>query len=186
MFHQCHMSPSGVCHSFSHLHIYIFLLLIQLWERCYSIRLKTILGIRTYSEWNPQIVILSFLFLLVSYLFACYSEDNLVKDDFLRSKMDDQGWVSISLIASFPRVSKFLLHIVIILFEQVIITELPQKKLFDALTISLGSLLFIGFLCRKLYWHLIEWYFLVVIISHNNRLEWIILSQNKCLSLIFH
>ena len=63
------------------------------------------------------------------YLFACYSEDNLVKDDFLRSNMDDQGWVSISLIASFPRVSKYSLHIVVILLEQVLVTEFAYKKL---------------------------------------------------------
>lgn len=36
--------------------------------------------------------------------FLC-SDDNLVKDDFLKSNMDDQGWVAISLIAGFPRVS---------------------------------------------------------------------------------
>ncbi|KAL4575461.1 hypothetical protein LXL04_022305 [Taraxacum kok-saghyz] len=33
-----------------------------------------------------------------------FSEDNLVKDDFLRSNMDGEGWVSITLIAGFPRV----------------------------------------------------------------------------------
>lgn len=33
-----------------------------------------------------------------------FSEANLVKDAFLRSKMDEQGWVPITLIADFPRV----------------------------------------------------------------------------------
>lgn len=33
-----------------------------------------------------------------------FSDANLVKDEFLRSKMDQQGWVPITLIASFPRV----------------------------------------------------------------------------------
>ena len=37
------------------------------------------------------------------------SDANLVKDKFLRSNMDDQGWVPISLIAGFPRVSSLLL-----------------------------------------------------------------------------
>lgn len=38
--------------------------------------------------------------------FNVYSSDaNLVKDDFLKSNMDVQGWVPISLIASFRRVS---------------------------------------------------------------------------------
>nr|XP_043635167.1 la-related protein 1B-like isoform X2 [Erigeron canadensis] len=33
-----------------------------------------------------------------------FSDDNLVKDNFLRSHMDDEGWVPISLIAGFRRV----------------------------------------------------------------------------------
>lgn len=33
------------------------------------------------------------------------SDGNLVKDDYLRSQMDDQGWVPLSLIATFPMVS---------------------------------------------------------------------------------
>ena len=33
-----------------------------------------------------------------------FSDANLVKDDYLRSNVDDQGWVPIALIASFPRV----------------------------------------------------------------------------------
>ncbi|KAG4389128.1 hypothetical protein GLYMA_06G022100v4 [Glycine max] len=33
-----------------------------------------------------------------------FSDANLVKDEYLRSNMDEQGWVPISLIASFPRV----------------------------------------------------------------------------------
>lgn len=41
--------------------------------------------------------------------FRVYSSDaNLVKDDFLKSNMDVQGWVSISLIASFRRVSNII------------------------------------------------------------------------------
>ncbi|KAI7727475.1 hypothetical protein M8C21_002117 [Ambrosia artemisiifolia] len=35
-----------------------------------------------------------------------FSDENLVKDNFLRSHMDDEGWVSISLIAGFQRVQK--------------------------------------------------------------------------------
>lgn len=37
-----------------------------------------------------------------------FSEDNLIKDVFLRSRMDKDGWASIELIASFPQVKKFL------------------------------------------------------------------------------
>ncbi|RWW07611.1 hypothetical protein BHE74_00037627 [Ensete ventricosum] len=33
-----------------------------------------------------------------------FSSDNLCKDVFLRQKMDEQGWVPISLIAGFNRV----------------------------------------------------------------------------------
>ena len=38
-------------------------------------------------------------------LFVFDSDANLVKDEFLRSNMDEQGWVPITLIANFPRVS---------------------------------------------------------------------------------
>lgn len=53
--------------------------------------------------------------LLLNQIDYYFSEDNLVKDDFLRSNMDDQGWVSISLIASFPRVSKLTSDVQLIL-----------------------------------------------------------------------
>ncbi|KAJ0496088.1 putative la-type HTH domain, winged helix-like DNA-binding domain superfamily [Helianthus annuus] len=33
-----------------------------------------------------------------------FSDDNLVKDNYLRSHMDEEGWVSITLIAGFPKV----------------------------------------------------------------------------------
>ncbi|RDY14602.1 La-related protein 1C, partial [Mucuna pruriens] len=39
-----------------------------------------------------------------------FSDANLVRDQFLRSQMDEQGWVSVTLIADFPRVS--YLHLV--------------------------------------------------------------------------
>ncbi|XP_076885673.1 la-related protein 1C-like [Bidens hawaiensis] len=38
--------------------------------------------------------------------FANHSDENLVKDNFLRSHMDDEGWVPITLIAGFQRVKK--------------------------------------------------------------------------------
>ncbi|GFS29140.1 hypothetical protein Acr_00g0005510 [Actinidia rufa] len=40
---------------------------------------------------------------------------NLVKDEFLRSKMDDEGWVPIDLIAGFPRVQGLTKNIELIL-----------------------------------------------------------------------
>ncbi|KAJ8625428.1 hypothetical protein MRB53_033958 [Persea americana] len=33
-----------------------------------------------------------------------FSDDNLVKDNFLRSKMDGEGWVFVDVISTFPRV----------------------------------------------------------------------------------
>ncbi|PPS06374.1 hypothetical protein GOBAR_AA14277 [Gossypium barbadense] len=41
--------------------------------------------------------------LLLHQIDYYFSDNNLVKDDFLKSNMDDQGWVAISLIAGFPR-----------------------------------------------------------------------------------
>ncbi|KAH7523480.1 hypothetical protein FEM48_Zijuj06G0015700 [Ziziphus jujuba var. spinosa] len=42
--------------------------------------------------------------LLINQIDYYFSDANLIKDEFLRSNMDDHGWVPISLIASFPRV----------------------------------------------------------------------------------
>ncbi|KAI3431995.1 HTH La-type RNA-binding domain-containing protein [Psidium guajava] len=44
-----------------------------------------------------------------------FSDDNLVKDEFLKAKMDTEGWVPISLIASFPRVTSLTTNIQFIL-----------------------------------------------------------------------
>lgn len=41
---------------------------------------------------------------LVKQIEYYFSDGNLVKDDYLRSQMDDQGWVPLSLIATFPMV----------------------------------------------------------------------------------
>ncbi|ESR48470.1 La-related protein 1C [Citrus sinensis] len=43
--------------------------------------------------------------MLIHQIDYYFSDANLVKDEFLKSNMDDQGWVPITLIASFPRVS---------------------------------------------------------------------------------
>lgn len=37
-----------------------------------------------------------------------FSADNMVKDVYLRSQQDEQGWIPIALIASFPKVRQFL------------------------------------------------------------------------------
>lgn len=44
-------------------------------------------------------------YLWLCILFVYCSNENLVKDTYLRSNMDEQGWVPISLIAGFNRVS---------------------------------------------------------------------------------
>ncbi|KAG4931804.1 hypothetical protein AAZX31_17G246300 [Glycine max] len=44
-----------------------------------------------------------------------FSDANLVKDAFLRSKMDEQGWVPVTLIADFPRVKSLTTNIQLIL-----------------------------------------------------------------------
>lgn len=41
---------------------------------------------------------------LVSQIEYYFSDANLVKDDFLRTQMDEEGWVPMQLIAKFPRV----------------------------------------------------------------------------------
>ena len=44
-----------------------------------------------------------------------FSDTNLAKDDFLRFNMDEQGWVLISVIAKFPRISSMTRNIDLIL-----------------------------------------------------------------------
>ncbi|XVF35925.1 hypothetical protein REPUB_Repub19eG0013800 [Reevesia pubescens] len=51
---------------------------------------------------GPELPLPALLLYQIHYYF---SDGNLVKDEFLKSNMDDQGWVAISLIAGFPRVS---------------------------------------------------------------------------------
>lgn len=43
---------------------------------------------------------------LVTQIEYYFSDANLVKDDFLRVQMDEEGWVPVHLIANFPRVKK--------------------------------------------------------------------------------
>ncbi|KAF8405437.1 hypothetical protein HHK36_010343 [Tetracentron sinense] len=44
--------------------------------------------------------------MLVKQIDFYFSNENLIKDTFLRKKMDEQGWVPITLIAGFPRVAQ--------------------------------------------------------------------------------
>ncbi|KAL0016934.1 hypothetical protein SO802_004003 [Lithocarpus litseifolius] len=53
--------------------------------------------------------------LLLKQIDYYFSDANLVKDDYLRSNMDDQGWVPIALIASFPRVRSLTTNVQLIL-----------------------------------------------------------------------
>ncbi|GAV87141.1 La domain-containing protein [Cephalotus follicularis] len=53
--------------------------------------------------------------LLVHQIEYYFSDSNLVKDEYLKSNMDAQGWVPISLIASFPRVKNLTNNIQLIL-----------------------------------------------------------------------
>lgn len=53
--------------------------------------------------------------LLVHQIDYYFSDANLIKDEFLKSNMDNQGWVPISLIASFPRVKNLTNNIQLIL-----------------------------------------------------------------------
>lgn len=60
-----------------------------------------------------------------------FSDANLVKDDFLRSNMDDQGWVPITLIANFPRVKNLTTNIQLILdaLRSSTVVEVQDDKL---------------------------------------------------------
>ncbi|KAL1557130.1 hypothetical protein AAHA92_12655 [Salvia divinorum] len=53
--------------------------------------------------------------MIVKQIDFYFSDDNLVKDGYLRSNMDDHGWVPISLIASFRRVEQLTKDIPVIL-----------------------------------------------------------------------
>ncbi|XP_028794262.1 la-related protein 1C-like isoform X1 [Neltuma alba] len=53
--------------------------------------------------------------MLMNQIDYYFSDANLVKDDFLRSNMDEQGWVPIALIANFRRVKSLTNNIQVIL-----------------------------------------------------------------------
>ncbi|XP_054797936.1 la-related protein 1C-like [Prosopis cineraria] len=53
--------------------------------------------------------------MLVNQIDYYFSDANLVKDEFLRSNMDEQGWVPITLIASFRRVKSLTNNVQVIL-----------------------------------------------------------------------
>ncbi|KAL5557824.1 hypothetical protein UlMin_034035 [Ulmus minor] len=67
-----------------------------------------------YNSYTPTPEVYS----LVKQIDYYFSDANLVKDEYLRSNMDDQGWVPVSLIATFPRVERFKTT------EEVILTSL--------------------------------------------------------------
>ncbi|OIW15689.1 hypothetical protein TanjilG_10971 [Lupinus angustifolius] len=53
--------------------------------------------------------------MIVNQIDYYFSDANLMKDDFLRSNMDEQGWVPVALIADFPRVRSLTNNIQVIL-----------------------------------------------------------------------
>ncbi|KAE9620963.1 hypothetical protein Lal_00019930 [Lupinus albus] len=52
---------------------------------------------------------------IVNQIDYYFSDVNLAKDDFLKSNMDEQGWVPVALIAGFPRVRSLTNNIQVIL-----------------------------------------------------------------------
>lgn len=66
-----------------------------------------------------------------------FSDANLVKDDFLRSKMDEEGWVPIELIADLPGVKKFIdsvqvtdaVQLILYFLSSSTLVEVQDKKL---------------------------------------------------------
>ncbi|KAK3231882.1 hypothetical protein Dsin_003763 [Dipteronia sinensis] len=58
---------------------------------------------------------LSLPVLLINQIDYYFSDANLIKDEYLKSNMDEQGWVPIALIAGFPRVKNLTTNIQLIL-----------------------------------------------------------------------
>lgn len=53
--------------------------------------------------------------LIVNQIDYYFSDANIAKDEFLKSNMDEEGWVPITLIANFPRVRNLTSNIQLIL-----------------------------------------------------------------------
>ncbi|KAL6212760.1 hypothetical protein ACLB2K_017978 [Fragaria x ananassa] len=53
--------------------------------------------------------------LIVNQIDYYFSDTNLIRDEYLRSNMDAQGWVPISLIANFPRVKSLTTNVQLIM-----------------------------------------------------------------------
>ncbi|CAA0812442.1 La-related protein 1B [Striga hermonthica] len=69
--------------------------------------------------------------MIVKQIDYYFSDDNLAKDNYLRSKMDDQGWVPITLIASFHRVEQLTKNVKVILdaLKHSTVVELQGEKI---------------------------------------------------------
>ncbi|KAK7283744.1 hypothetical protein RIF29_13490 [Crotalaria pallida] len=69
--------------------------------------------------------------MIVNQIDYYFSDANLVKDEFLRSNMDEQGWVPITLIANFPRVKSLTINIQFILdtMRASTVVEVQDNKL---------------------------------------------------------
>ncbi|GER30453.1 ATP synthase subunit a chloroplastic [Striga asiatica] len=69
--------------------------------------------------------------MIVKQIDYYFSDDNLAKDNYLRSKMDDQGWVPITLIASFHRVEQLTKNVQVILdaLKHSTVVELLGEKI---------------------------------------------------------
>ncbi|CAL5205784.1 unnamed protein product [Lathyrus oleraceus] len=57
----------------------------------------------------------SFSNVIVNQIDYYFSDTNLVKDEFLKQNMDEEGWVSITVIANFPRVKSLTSNVQLLL-----------------------------------------------------------------------
>ncbi|KAL4273072.1 hypothetical protein GQ457_13G008100 [Hibiscus cannabinus] len=85
---------------------------------CMYLTMEQFMGMPAFAPAQPTMYVpvpdLPVPALLLHQIDYYFSNDNLVKDDFLKSNMDDQGWVAISLIAGFPRIKSLTSNIQLI------------------------------------------------------------------------
>ncbi|KAL3641014.1 hypothetical protein CASFOL_015982 [Castilleja foliolosa] len=69
--------------------------------------------------------------LIIKQIDYYFSDDNLAKDNYLRTKMDDNGWVPITLIAKFHRVEKLTKDVQVIVdaMRHSTVVELQGEKI---------------------------------------------------------
>lgn len=106
-------------------------------DKYYPVKYKLYIFILSYSNKdvediyvNPEYSKNEILGLLINQIEYYFSDENLEADDYLKSKMDDEGYVELSLLLTFTNVIRFT-NDISILCQSVIMSKQLELKIDD-------------------------------------------------------